>query len=500
MKSGTMIQESDIADIMEINVYRENVENDGLSVVNALKMCEGDIIDYALQLMDLYIKEEVHTFCHENFETKLESSLFSLLKEHVKHLYVMSVQDETRQITLFDETLEFACEYYIDNAYVTFYTTVTPRRSYKKNGIRVAVDIEKMTKKIAYINSMYQPEQRTSEWYEYRHNLFSASSVGKLFGTKSAINQLVLEKCEPYKVFGGGSVNINSPLHWGQKYEPVSTMLYENKYHTTIGEFGCIKSDEISCIGASPDGINIDPSSKLYGRMLEIKNVVSRIITGIPKEIYWIQMQFQMFVCHLNECDFFETKFVEYENEDEFLNDGTYLKTSDNKDKGVILYFDMMGIPKYEYKPINMDIDEYNEWKKVKIEEYGQEWFIKEVFWKLDVVSCVLVLKNNLWLSYAIPVIEDVWKTVEYERTHGYDHRIPEKRKNKMTKFTDINECMIDLDENDNLVGDTFSSTESSELKSSNISTNPITNIKNFEIKIRTQSFDETVSDMSSTL
>ena len=82
-------------------------------------------------------------------------------------------------------------------------------------------------------------------------------------------------------------------------------------------------------------------------------------------------MQFQMFVCHLNECDFFETKFVEYENEDEFLNDGTYLKTSDNKDKGVILYFDMMGIPKYEYKPINMDIDEYNEWKKVKIEEYG---------------------------------------------------------------------------------------------------------------------------------
>ena len=44
-------------------------------------------------------------------------------------------------------------------------------------------------------------------------------------------------------------------------------------------------------LGASPDGINTDKTSQLYGRMLEIKNIVNREINGIPKSEYWIQMQ-----------------------------------------------------------------------------------------------------------------------------------------------------------------------------------------------------------------
>ena len=45
---------------------------------------------------------------------------------------------------------------------------------------------------------------------------------------------------------------------------------------------------------ASPDGINIKADSPYYGRAVEIKNPVSREITGIPKKDYWIQMQIQM--------------------------------------------------------------------------------------------------------------------------------------------------------------------------------------------------------------
>ena len=53
-------------------------------------------------------------------------------------------------------------------------------------------------------------------------------------------------------------VNINSPLHHGQKYEPISIMFYENMYKTRIKEFGCIQhSRSMPFIGASPDGINI---------------------------------------------------------------------------------------------------------------------------------------------------------------------------------------------------------------------------------------------------
>ena len=61
-----------------------------------------------------------------------------------------------------------------------------------------------------------------------------------------------------------------------------------------MGEFGCIEHDTYPFLKASPDGINIAPKNKLYGRMLEIKNPTTRKITGTPKKEYWIQMQLQM--------------------------------------------------------------------------------------------------------------------------------------------------------------------------------------------------------------
>ena len=82
-------------------------------------------------------------------------------------------------------------------------------------------------------------------------------------------------------------------------------------------------------IGASPDGINVDSTSGLYGRMLEIKNPTTREITGIPKEEYWVQMQLQMEVCGLNHCDFLETKFSVYETKEQFDEDGDFYKSKD---------------------------------------------------------------------------------------------------------------------------------------------------------------------------
>lgn len=128
------------------------------------------------------------------------------------------------------------------------------------------------------MESIYQPEQRTDEWYQHRHGLITASSIWKVFGSKSIQNQLIYEKCGPIDVKKYNKVNTESPLHWGQKYEQLSKDLYEMLNSTKIQEFGCIKhpNPEYYFIGASPDGINVCPSSHLYGRMLEIKNVVSR--------------------------------------------------------------------------------------------------------------------------------------------------------------------------------------------------------------------------------
>ena len=82
-------------------------------------------------------------------------------------------------------------------------------------------------------------------------------------------------------------------------------------FDTKVGEFGCIPHPTYSVhIGASPDGINIaSESNKRFGRMLEIKNIVNRDITGIPKQEYWIQTQIQMETCDLDECDFGRNPF-----------------------------------------------------------------------------------------------------------------------------------------------------------------------------------------------
>ena len=148
------------------------------------------------------------------------------------------------------------------------------------------------------------------------------------------------------------SVNTSSAIHNGHRFEPLSTMWYEDRYKTTIGEFGCIRHPTISFLGASPDGINIDPTNDRYGRALEIKNPVNRELTGIPKKDYWIQMQMQMEVWDLEECDFLETCFKCYDNEEEFDKDGVFNETKDGKLKGVIIQFFVDGAPVYKYPPI----------------------------------------------------------------------------------------------------------------------------------------------------
>ena len=491
---------------MDITVNRRDISAGTAEILELLHDHTGDLIDYALELMTMYVDTEVHTFISPHFESMLETSVIALLREHIKHLYMLVTKRSTggrtrfgqSNMLMFDDMFVGACEYYMDNAYPTLYSKVTPMRSYRDCGIRNAPDVPKITTAIEYIKNLYQPDQRSEAWYNYRHEFITASSIGKVFGTPSAINQLIYEKCEPVRVFGGGSVNTNSPLHWGQKFEDVSVMLYEDRHSTKIGEFGCIKSDETSCIGASPDGINVDPTSPLFGRMLEIKNPFSRVIDGNPKTEYWIQMQFQMYVCHLKECDFLETKFVEYESRDAFYADGTFLRSDDEgKQKGIMLRFDVDFCPKYEYKPINMEEREFIAWKAGHMETYGEMDYVGEVYWKIDVYSCVMVLKNNRWLEYAVPHVQRVWDIIVEERVTGYAHRAAKKRVKKETVADIMSECQFDLgiDHDGEMVIENVPTINTNPTTKPNRD-QPIDGMKGFELRVRTQSFDDAVAAM----
>jgi putative phage-type endonuclease len=310
-----------------------------------------------------------------------------------------------------------------------FYTEVAPKRSYSKSFIRNNFSLEKQSnfmrirEKINYLQNIPQPEQRTAEWYNFRYKYLTASSIWKAFISESTRNQLIFDKCKPLNIEKYSHTSTDSPMHWGHKYEPVSVQLYELLYQTQVSDFGCIPHRSLNYLAASPDGINTLETSPRYGRMLEIKNIVNREIDGIPKMEYWIQMQLQMEVCNLNECDFLETRFKEYADEEEYLQD-----ERENLKKGIMIQFMVGGQPQYEYAPLNASKDELLEWEEIIMLKHENDMWVKNIYWRLDELSCVLVLRNKFWFKNAIPILDDLWKTIEYEKVYGYQHRSPNKK------------------------------------------------------------------------
>jgi putative phage-type endonuclease len=268
--------------------------------------------------------------------------------------------------------------------------------------------------------------QRTPEWYEARHNLITASSAHKMFGTQSEQNSLIVEKCAPEKE--RPPLSLHDARHWGVRYEPVSTMYYSVTRDTEVEEFGCLVHPVYRFLGASPDGINVKVGSEVYGRMLEIKNPVSRVITGEPIPDYWIQMQMQMEVCDIDACDFLETRFVEYDTYESFYADGTFAASADGKPKGVILLFSKEGKFVYEYAPYGALEEAVTPWEVSEKEREGRE-FVQALYWRLEEVSCVLVLRNKGWFNAHQESMVLFWETVCQERSSNeWTKRLPAKK------------------------------------------------------------------------
>jgi putative phage-type endonuclease len=413
-----------------------------------------------INIIDLIVPDE-NPFFNEDESIELYETCMHIMEEFIKNNPTIITEPDFDDIfddnikelmesifetdVFYTDEAEEELEEIIEQAKMDFFTDFMPIRSYPDSVILEEPDYEYVEEQIALLKSKPQPAQRTKEWYDFRHNLITASNAYKAFDSQSTKNQLIYEKCQPNpssnldndpdtKVIQVQMVNVNSSLHHGQKYEPLSVMIYEDMYKTKVDDFGCIQHETYAFLGASPDGINVDPNSLRYGRMLEIKNIVNREIDGIPKKEYWIQMQLQMEVCDLDECDFLETKFTEYENADAYWND-----TESDKRKGVIMYFHTKdGKPFYKYMPFDLiGFDDINAWQEQMIDlyqssEYNYVW-MKDYYWKLDIVSCVLVCRNRQWFKDNIDGLADIWSIIVAERASGFEHRAPNRKPKAIT-------------------------------------------------------------------
>jgi putative phage-type endonuclease len=393
-----------------------------------------ELYDTCVHIMEEFIRNNPTIITDPDFNDIFEENIDELIEAHFED-DIFYVEEDLEEI--------------IDQAKTDFFKDFMPVRSYPSSIILEDPDYTYVEEQIAILKGKPQPVQRTKEWYDFRHNLITASNAHKAFDSQSTQNQLIYEKCQPKpddqdpnpnpdtKVIQVQPqvqfVNVNSSLHHGQKYEPLSVMVYEDMYKTKVDDFGCIQHDTYTFLGASPDGINVDKNSLRYGRMLEIKNIVNREIDGIPKKEYWIQMQLQMEVCDLDECDFLETKFTEYDNAEAFNND-----TTDNR-KGVIMHFHTKnGTPFYKYMPFDIvSVEEINAWQEQMIDlyqssQYNYVW-LKYCYWKLDIISCVLVCRNRQWFKDNVAGLAEIWSIILSERISGFEHRAPNRKPKVIT-------------------------------------------------------------------
>lgn len=152
-------------------------------------------------------------------------------------------------------------------------------------------------------------------------------------------------------------------------------------------------------------------------------------------------MQLQMEVCDLDECDFLETKFIEYPDRKSYEEDNLDEHKGQEYhcvSKGVIIqFYSKEGAPFYAYMPFMLTKDQMTEWQETMIDLYQSSQynytFVQFIYWKLEKYSCVLVTRNRKWFRDNISQLQNIWNIIEKERIEGFQHRAPNRKAKKET-------------------------------------------------------------------
>jgi putative phage-type endonuclease len=273
-------------------------------------------------------------------------------------------------------------------------------------------EIKRYRKELKELLKLPLMKQRSEEWFEARKTRLTASDLcDAIKGGNVAIR---LAKKKANILVDNINYNAIPALKWGTMFEPMATRCYSQKMkNITIHDFGLICDANNSHFGASPDGIND------LGIMLEIKCPYSRkIVDGVIPEKYKMQIQGQLAVCKLKECDYIECIFKTIESEEEYLaleNEGTaQLKHG----HGLIAeFYNSKGEYMYYYSDPNKTPSECVIDIQTQIQTRAETEmnlrFSKYTYWRLDEMIIQRVVFNaNEWETIS-PKIDRFWEQVE---------------------------------------------------------------------------------------
>jgi putative phage-type endonuclease len=336
-----------------------------------------------------------------------------------------------------------------------------------------------MDERVSKLLKLEQHAQLSDGWFKARKTCITASSASSLLvrdhkTCDSYVKSFGLEDtfeytgkcCNPYSTkrqyfldkCRGSTFKGNIATYHGQKYEQVATDLYKKKTGKDVLEFGLIRHPELSWLAASPDGITPD------GVMIEIKCPYRRKITGITPLYYFIQVQLQLEVCNLDFCDFLEYEFIEFETEEEWLDEETHDTIFSNT--GLLIQIEKKNIDpdiipnpgenEYIYAPFNIldNVKELIKWADDKIVEvqnrfnctdkYVSTLNIKICYWKVGVSCCTRIERDKEWFANVKPVFEKEWNLITYyKKEDNYRHLLGNDNNVKGdTLYMDLNDTV----------------------------------------------------------
>lgn len=279
-------------------------------------------------------------------------------------------------------------------------------QSVLKERLKSVIKYQKTLKNLLHIPKI---EQKTDEWYKVRQNLITASDFAQALGEGKfgTAKQLIQKKCE---VSNESEASWNNQImKWGNMFEDVAVSIYENMTNMDVHTFGLIKHPNRSYFGASPDGISD------IGIMVEIKCPFKRKITGeIPLQYYY-QIQGQLDVCGLDECDYFECEFGTYDTKEEFI---------ENKEnslyRGIIVEKEGN---KFIYSTLNTVNNNYVNNFLINNTDKGE----KIVFWYLRNYNMKRVIKDEKFVKEKLDQLEDVWNKILYYRQNPDKYEVEVK-------------------------------------------------------------------------
>jgi hypothetical protein len=292
--------------------------------------------------------------------------------------------------------------------------------------------LEQRTSNIQALLNRPQVEQRTEDWYMEGARILSASQFSTILKSGRTRGQLVLDKAtRNVDTSARRTVVLTmelNPFTWGIRFEPVVKQIYCALTCTRVAELGRLKHGTDTRIAASPDGLVVEGPDQRLGRFVEFKAPVTRSILNTVPTDYLTQMQIQMEVGNVEECDYLEIKFNSSYNSKCTVAEppadakfwGQIFLVGD-EEQGTLL--------RYEYSPLK-DC----EWKPT-LEE--GEAIVEVIPWWTSQWFLTTVGRSRAWFASVQPAIESFWADVAAARRGEFV--MPESKR----KLKERNPCRI---------------------------------------------------------